>query len=182
MDLYTFSVKLANALAWPLCLFMIFIILKHPIIALLERLKHLNFKGLNADFINEANSFIEDVPKKLPKPTKPTAEQLWKIKELSKLSPRSAIFSAWIDVKSIVKIAAHKHNLIDAKTNQFNIIHVVSQLEADNRIQKGVVEMFLKLRHLKNDAVHLKEDSINATTAEEVAYIANKLVKSFEEV
>ena len=181
MDNLTFVVELVKALAWPVGIIAIALILKNPIIELLKQLKSLNVKGVHFDFGKEVSSVAKEASGKLPETIAEPTEKIQKTMELARLSPRGAVLEAWIDVESALKTAARRHALIDDTISPFNDRHVIFQLEMDTRIGKGAVEMFEKLRQLRNDAVHLKENSIDSNSAVEFVNIANRLVRSFEE-
>ena len=133
------------------------------------------------DFDREVSSVAMEASEKLPPTTETPVVQTDKIYELARLSPRGAVLEAWIDVETALEAAAKRYGLVDETTNTFHSRNVIFKLEVSSKIGRGVVEMFEKLRRLRNDAVHLKENSIDPKSAIDFVNIANRIVKSFEE-
>ena len=155
MDILNFISKVVQAIAWPVGIIVVVLILKGPIIERFRHIKSLNYKGFQVDFGKELESVKQEANTQLPLPENSTIETNEKLKELASLSPRGAVLEAWINVEAALKAAASRHGLIDDKINPFSANHVIFQLEVSGDIGKGVVNMFKKLKHLRNEAVHL---------------------------
>lgn len=176
-------VKLVEALAWPITILIIIFLFKKELAKIFTRLSSFKYKEFEAQF-NLGLDTAEEKAKELPIEQRGdikltgSAEVVFdskyaRLREIAKLSPRSAISSAWFEVENVL----YEINKESLKYNapSFKLSQVLNDLVKKELISNSANDIFRELRQLRNQSVHYPEFAINQDEAERYIDVALKL-------
>lgn len=177
MDILTFISNLITALAWPIAVVIIVLILKDPLVGLLRNIKRFKFKDAELDF-KEAATELQQIDHANIKQITLDKNQL----ELAKLSPRGAILESWLELEDILSSTAGKQGIpstrpggLHGKQVPLDSLSFAQMLSASGKISASSYDLFQKLRQIRNKAVHVTDNVINQEDAETFIRLVTEL-------
>ena len=171
-----FIASFVTALAWPVAVLVIALILREPLKGLIPMLQRMKYKDFEMEFGRKLAEAREEagVENELTSTAEPTPEEV-RILELARVSPRAAVTEAWRWVE-LASLEAARSLLGEKFQNKTFTYQAIRKLEQDERIDRGAVLLMRDLRGLRNDAVHSPEFAIPPEAALEYARTARQLV------
>lgn len=179
MDWLTFIVELVKALAWPLAVLLVFVVIRRPLLGLFPSLVRLKYKDLEFDFGRRLEETAAEVAT-LPAPQHGALPEATddRLLRLAESSPRAAILEAWIKLESAAMEAARKRR-IDIPTNILRTpLELINFLEEEGIIDARQATIFNELRGLRNSAAHALSFEPSTAAAIEYVRLAGKLERS----
>lgn len=166
MEISRFLSEVINAVAWPVTVITLVLMLKKPILALLPNLQHLKYKDFELKFSEEIKALKNEASK--TKNKKHNDGVMYSLEDsplerLASYSPRAAIMEAWGRVEAAAAAVAGKYDLDKLSVN--NMVGLGECLYQDKFIDKKQLNIFNKLHQLRNKAVHANEFELNITDA-----------------
>lgn len=171
MDILTFISEVAKALAWPVAVVLLVLMLKKPLTELIPLLRKLKYKELEVEFSKEvaelkANAELPTITSSL----EPLLEaECNRLSNLASFSPCVAVIEAWVDVESAAtEVASSFWNQgpSDIMRKSPNLGEYLFQCKVINEAQ---LKTFNKLRELRNKAVQAVELDLSENDAK--AYV-----------
>ncbi|WP_080962056.1 hypothetical protein [Chromobacterium subtsugae] len=164
MDNLTFTSEAIKSLTWPLTVIVIVRMLRKPITELLPFIKKLKYKEFEMEFAKEvAELKAEAKVLELSSAKEVTEEKITenRLLQLVQFSSRAAIMEAWIEVETAAtEVASSFWNEPPSDTfrNHSKIGEYLLQCKV---IDKKQLEIFNKLKHLRNKAAHAEELNVS---------------------
>lgn len=179
MDALTFISEIIKSLAWPAAVVSLVIMLKKPIAQLIPLLRKLKYKELEMEFSKEiaelkaeASVPISSVGQSTSTQTSPANRLL----QLVNFSTRAAIMEAWLEVEAAAtEVASSFWNEPPSDTLR-NYPKLGEYLLQCQVIDKKQLEIFNKLRQLRNKAAHAEELNLSESDAKSYIELASALV------
>lgn len=178
MDGLTFVSEIIKALAWPTTIIITVYLLKTPIIELLPFMKKLKYKELELEFSQEVMALKADVSEistlEIDKANNLVTSKAF---ELVAFSTRTAIMEAWIELETVaVEVASSLWNQSPSETMR-NMPRLAEYLYKSKIIDDKQLNIFQRLRQLRNKAAHAEELNLSEKDAQEYIIMASSLVK-----
>jgi hypothetical protein len=155
MDILTFIAELIRALAWPLSVLAIFIVLRKQIVDRIPLLNRLKYKDFEIEFgkeVAEAKDIIhKESSKTLPEKIAPSSYDYYET--LAEASPRGAILEAWISFESSAMSSLQALKLT-LQRGPIPFPELLRKMKEAELISKEEETSLSKLRKLRNTAVH----------------------------
>ena len=178
MDTLTFISNVIQALAWPLTLLILILLLRTPITNLIPLIQRLRYKDLELEFgqrVEEAKvEAAQELPEAAEEPT-PLGPEREAIVRLAEISPRAAVLEAWRRVElatlATAKIASGDNLPIKVKPFQ-----AIRALEQNERIERSAINLLKELRSLRNEAAHAPQFALSQESALEYTALAENVV------
>lgn len=188
MDCLTFIAKLAETLAWPVVVVMVFFGLKDKGLELIPILRKLKYKEFEAEFGEGVREIGETLP--LPKETgavkaeqkaEPSGlhEQLLRLAETA---PRAAVLEAWLQVEHAAQRLVSRTGVADRSLRMVGPSIMRTYLERTGALSPKQQEGFNKLRALRNKVVHYVEVSLPLDEVLEYVELALALAAQFDKL
>ena len=185
MDLLVFIVEMTKALAWPIVVVFLFLVLRKQISGLLSELRHLKYKDIEADFGKKIESISIEADKAgLPpvsekveiEPEKEYVLPDLRFKQIANSLPRAAIIETWIDIESALRDLARRHKIDANVVTSF----LVRALLLGGLLSAADMKILNDLRSLRNTAVH--KERLNLTSEDAMAYrnIALRIIEELK--
>ncbi len=179
MDGLTFIAEIVKAIAWPVTVIILFLILKQPILSLFPLIQRLRFQALEIDFSRQVEALALEVRRQLP-PYRSLTESETQMyahwKELAPLSPRAVVLEAWIPLEQAASEASRQHGL-NLKSSEVRAPLILGQaLEEAGILDDNTSTIYHQLRNLRNAAVHASDFAFTPEAAIEYADLALRLV------
>jgi hypothetical protein len=177
VDWQTFIVQLVGALAWPVTVLIIFLILRRQLLALIPMLTRLRFRDLELDFGRRVQELANEARQQLA-PLNGAQEQdrmreNWL--ELAQISPRAVVLEAWLQLEKAA-IEAARQNGLDLKSAELKTPLILGQALEDASILNGdTAGIYHQLRNLRNAAAHASDFAFTSESAIEYADLATRL-------
>lgn len=181
MDKLTFFASLAKSLAWPVAAFGIALVCRNDLAEVLGRVKRIKHKDTEIDFSAKLGKVRADANESLPPSGESQTETSRKTEKLAELSPRGAILEAWLEVEAALYEMAKRYGVVENEARSLDINMLRIQLSDYNPMGLGAYEMLDKLRHLRNEAVHLQDKDIDPAAAIEYSNLAKRMVSLLDE-
>jgi hypothetical protein len=178
MDWLTFWTEVIKALAWPVTVFAIFLILRRPLTRLIPYLQRLRFRDIELDFGKQVEELAAEFHRELPtqpallEPSRQLREH-WE--KLAPLSPRAVVLEAWLHLEEAAIEASRRHGLKLTSRELRSPILLGHALEEAEIIDESKLEIFHRLRNLRNAAAHASEFEFDPESALEYADLALRL-------
>jgi len=193
VDKFTFIAALAQAIVWPAVVLMLMLLLRNPLRDLIPSLRKLKYKEMEIEFSLEIAElkarYQPDLEKMRPvastqvndPATEPTPRRIGKdpfksystrrdeLLQMVRFSKRVEIMEAWLEVESAaVEIASSLWLLgpSDSLRSNLNLGQYLVQCRVINQTQ---LEIFNRLRDLRNRATHAQ--SLDLSEADASAYV-----------
>lgn len=180
MDWLTFIAQLINALAWPITVLIIILILRRPLSELFPLVRSLRFQGIELDFgrqvqalANEAHSELTRLRGILDSGEAERAQWV----EMAQVSPRAAVLESWIQLEKAAIEACRRHDLNLKSVELHSPIVLGKALEEAGILEGNTPMIYHQLRNLRNTAAHASEFSFTPDSAIEYADLAARLTE-----
>ncbi len=180
MDLLTFIAELVKALAWPAAVLIIFLFLRKPILELIPLLQRIKYGGLEIDFGKRIQELAVEADQALPAPARPgkTSEYIEKsMTNLAYISPRAAVLEAWLELEEAAVSAAKRRGLNLTSQEERSPIALGSALERSGILDHKQMEIYTRLRNLRNAAAHATDFSFEPQAAIDYSELASRLAE-----
>jgi hypothetical protein len=175
MDWPTFTVEIVKALAWPGATITGLVMLRQPIAGLIPLMQKLKYKDLELEFGKQVQEAKEEAAEELPASTVVAAlpsGQSDPIRELARVSPRSAVLESWRGVEAASLEAASRNGISLGFRDASSPVRVIRALERASVVEPGFMGLFHDLRGLRNQAAHAPDFALSADAAMEYAQLA----------
>lgn len=176
-----YFVEIIKALSWPIAIIWLGYLFKGEIRNLFARVSTLKYKDIEAKFEKELQYIDNELSQTNPAPPKElTIEHINKQEQLlriAEVSPRAAIMEAWINIETAAKRAGLTSGSAMPRVFPQNI---VEHLLKNKNLPESSIELFHKLRQLRNQAAHLPEFAISQNEAEKYLEISSKITELLE--
>jgi hypothetical protein len=184
MDTLTFVAEMVKALAWPITVIVVLILLRRHILALLPLIRKLRLKEFEIEFAEKVDELKDEAPRALRHmPARPAsaAEQAEQqvIRQLADISPRAAVVEAWRVVEKTALELLRARKKIELPSDRMppsdlgKLLHMTGALDSDQ------LWLFNKLRKLRNRAVHEDFSDVDREAVLEYIEMANGLTRYF---
>jgi hypothetical protein len=178
MDPLTFVVELVKALAWPVTALIILFVLRRPIEKLLPLVQRVKYGGIELDFGLQVQELAVKLSRELPasleagEASRRTREHL---NRLSEYSPRAVVLEGWLLLEEAAIEASKSRDLKLSSRELRSPILLGHALERAGIFDEDMLEIFHRLRNLRNAAAHASEYSFSPESAREYAALAIRL-------
>lgn len=177
MDWLTFVTELIKALAWPITILIIIIVLRKPLANLIPTLQRLRYRDLEIEFGRSVQELASEAKKELPaagvaEAGRPAVDRLV---ELAQLSPRAVVLESWLEVEEAAVEAAQRRGLNLPYRDLRSPILLGQALEQSGILDESKAQIFHRLRILRNAAAHASEFAFAPDSAVEYADLAMRL-------
>jgi len=179
VDALSFVVEMVKALAWPIMVLVLVLLLRRPIAQLVPLLTRLKYKDLELEFGRRVAEVTAEAGEELPPPHKrpfPEAAADQILGELAGISPRAAVTEAWRQVEVAAVDAAVRNDIHLSPTEATSPARVLRALERHRVIDAGKLGLVHDLRGLRNQAVHSPEFAVTRAAALEYTLVARRMV------
>ncbi len=180
MDWLTFAAQLISALAWPVTVLLMILILRRPLTALFPLLQRLRFQGIELDFSRQVHALAFEARDQLPgvrgvlDADEPLRDQ-WV--ELAQFSPRAVVLEAWLYLEKAAIEASRRHGLKLKSADLRSPLVLGQALEEAGILEGNTATIYHRLRNLRNAAVHASEFAFTPDSAIEYADLAARLTE-----
>lgn len=180
MDWLTFAAELIKALAWPVSVIIIFLLLRRPLLGLFPYIRRLSVQGVELDFNRQVHALAVEARRQLPPlrgviDAEEPLHEHWI--ELAQFSPRAVVLEAWVQLEKAAIEAARRHG-VSLKSVELRSPLVLGQaLEEAGVLEGETPAIYHQLRNLRNAAAHASDFSFNADSAIEYADLAARLTE-----
>lgn len=183
MDRLTFAAEFIKAAAWPVATIITILLAKDPLVHTIRELKSLKWNKLEVEFDKEVKE-TKAVADRLLLPT-PTSEDVTindaqsRLLKLAEVSPKSAVFEAWLNVERELDSYLERHKDSDIALSTAGILEKVSILRKKELLDDHRILLLDSLRQLRNKAVHEHENGITEDSALSYISMAEELIRFF---
>lgn len=159
MDVLTFistviasTASLCGSCIWPFTIFLLILILKDPLLALLDHLRRVKLGDmLEVELARELKEEAQEAGLDLL-PRRPEVEsQAEELRRLATVNPRGAVLEAWLLVEDTLRSLAQT---IDLPAEHVPSAGIVARLLDREVIAPQLASVIKELRHIRNLAVH----------------------------
>jgi hypothetical protein len=178
MTLLQFIATVIQAIAWPVAVLVIVVLLRKPIKSILPNLTKLRYKDFELDFRRELNE-ISDIAKSSnvsfdqytpardsPGGPKSASDLLDEATALASDFPEPAVAVAWSAVEGDLLGAVERNTETDAYRRK-SASHLIKLLDDRNVIDAGTVEVLRRMQKLRNIAVHERWNAFGGISSDE---------------
>ncbi|MGF2734483.1 hypothetical protein [Marinobacter sp. DUT-1] len=185
MDFLDFTAATIKALAWPIAVVVIVILLRAEVANLLARITKIKHKDSEIDLAQEVEAAAISADKALGAVTEADSDsERARINRLAEDSPRGAILDAWLSVEEAMTDYEKRHGIEYANSHTAPH-HRIQSIQWNNldtpALGQGVLQMLDKLRRIRNDAVHGTDSDVTPETARNYADLAARVKAKLEE-
>jgi len=180
MDILTFISELIKSVAWPVTAVALVALLRKPIVELIPLLRRLKYKELELEFAQEilelkaeAAVIAQEKGEEAPSGSSTPSNLL----NLVAFSTRAAIMEAWLEVESAAVSVASSfwgQSSSDTFKNTQKLGEYLLQCKV---IDEKQLDVFNKLRQLRNKATHAQELNLSENDARSYVQLASDLAK-----
>lgn len=174
MNAFSFTAEVIKALAWPVAVVLVALMIRKPVIELLPFLRRLKYKEIEFEFSKELAQLKSEVvaseAANSPK-TSPAAEGATnnRLLNLASISTSAAILEAWAELES-VSIAVASAFWNEASNDVFKSYPKLGEYLLQCKvIDQKQLAIYNKLRELRNKAAHAID--LNLTESEARTYV-----------
>ncbi|MDE0127981.1 MAG: hypothetical protein OXQ86_00245 [Gammaproteobacteria bacterium] len=171
-----FIVSLVDSLSWPISIFLLVLILRRPIVQLLERTASIRWGDKRIEFDNSLTDVRENVDRTFqessdigldPSSNQQALDSLHKAFEYRSKHPRRAIIEAWLEVEEALDAAIERLELYESYSKHRNAGLAIRLLRSAEQLRGEWVEALKGLRRLRNKAAHDRHFDLEPDQAEE---------------
>ncbi len=180
MDSLTFVAEIVKALAWPVTVLIILVVLRDPLRQLIPLLQRLRYGGVELDFGQRVQELAAEARQQLPASaaTGPEIKPLRdRLDQLAQLSPRATVLEAWLELENAAIEATKRHGLNLTSREQRSPILLGDALERAGILDESKQEIYYRLRNLRNAAAHASDFAFDSSSAVEYADTALRLAE-----
>lgn len=184
MDWPTFSVRMVEALVWPLTVVVLAVVLRRYLRTLFAALNKVSWMGVEAEF-NQKLQTIEiaadraqlpssrDIERLVVGSPEPAADKYWR---LANVSPRAAIVEAWRDVELAAEQLGERLKLVNPGESAYRVVEKsVHALTGPTGPDNKWLEVYRELQDLRNRAAHSTRFDLDAKQAYDYSLLASRL-------
>lgn len=184
MDWLQFVASVVGSLAWPATVIGGFFILKNPLSMLFPFVERFRYKDFELEFRKSLQDLAEKSRDEPPFPVAeplPAASSRDKLYSLAEISPRSAILEAWLLVETAAAETIQKRSLSPAeKASGLAPLRIGDILRRGGVLGPAQMEIFNRLRELRNKAVHIGDSTFHLQEVKEYIDLASSLASRIE--
>jgi hypothetical protein len=180
VDWLTFIAAIIKSVAWPITLLIVVYIFRREVSEIVSNLTGLRYKHLELKFgrqLEESNLLADNA--QLPVPERPQyafagAPELRfpdDVRKLAYRSPREAVLEAWL----LLEEAARARLAAEGYDTRKNSTKTIQLIEEKQLLSKDALELFRKLRKLRNQVVHDRTIWLTPQLADEFVLVAERL-------
>lgn len=176
MDWLQFSAAIVSAIAWPITVVILAVLLRSPLAKLIPMVRSLKYKDLHIDLSEKLEAVKGELDAHSSQDGQPsyvTASP--SVLELARIDPRAAVFGAWVDVERAMTEMATKAGV----SLTGSPVSIASELHAIGALNEFELQTFRDLRRIRNDAVHLTAKDVSydeaASMAEMCQWMAHRI-------
>jgi hypothetical protein len=186
MDPLSAVVELVKALAWPVSVFAIILLLRRPIQGLISSIREgsVKYKDLEFSFkrdLEEARQSIKlpegQAARALPAPQEPEITDLM---ALAETAPRAAVIEAWARLEVASAEWVQKHAPPDVRTQLKPHAMFRELLRQQGLLPPGAMKALQKLRDIRNRTVHTPEFQPSVDDAEEYVLLSFAVIEDLQ--
>lgn len=181
MDVLTFIAQALAATAWPICVLVIVVMLRRPVIDLIPSLRKLKWKGLEAEFekgLVQARQLIDAEATQLSASKQSFPEKDRKLLDnLAGAAPRYVVLESWREVEEALLRTARTIGAPEKLQRARASTVAADSLLKGGEIGNAEFQVITILRNLRNRAVHEREFELSSDDAVEYADAARWLVE-----
>ena len=174
MDALTFTAEMIKALAWPVAVVIVSLMVRKPVIQLLPLLRRLKYKEIELEFVKELAQLksevteIESAENKKSTSSDPITSSN-RLLNIASISTSAAILEAWSELESVSLAVASSFWAQPPSDTFKNYPKLGEYLLQCKVINEKQLVVFNKLRELRNKAAHAVD--LNLSEAEARTYI-----------
>lgn len=167
MNGFEFFAAIIDSLAWPAALFGMLFLFRRQVAALLPYMERLRYKDFELEFRESVHQLAEESKDLMDelKEEKPIEEGPLDftdcLYQLSEISPRAAILEAWLNVEANAVAALRARKIAPEEIGKIVPLKIARMLQKTQTLGQDEMEIFHKLRSLRNRAVHLGEVNLD---------------------
>jgi hypothetical protein len=156
MDGLQFTSSIIGFLAWPAAVVWVAYLLRSPLAKLIPRVRAVKYGDLHVDIGEQIEAAKEQAEAESETAPAAPPEPPPSYKSLALADPRAAILSSWLPVEGELNELASRHGIEKSST-----FKQLEHLQKAGVLSTSLINTLLKLRHIRNTAVHLTGDSVN---------------------
>jgi hypothetical protein len=182
MDWLSFIAAMARALAWPLTVLGIFLVLRRPLTGLIPVVARLKYKDLELDFdrrLAEASAEAAALPGAQRGEALPAGDGA--LIGLAAVAPRAAILEAWLRLEAAALAAARRRGTAEPLSSLRAPARLIEALEELGIVDARQAAVFHELRSLRNSAAHALGFEPTPDAARDYVRLAARLEQSLAE-
>lgn len=182
MDRLTFIIEIIKSVSWPLTALVIVLILRKPIIALPSLIKKLKIKDVEIEFDKKVKELKEEALMQFPvvEQDESRLKRNRFLIDLAQISPRSAILESWIELENISLKSLREKQDGTGGLSSIPPMELGDLLNERGILDENKIEIYHKLRNLRNAAVHATDLKVTSLVATEYISLANSLTAYIE--
>lgn len=178
MDWLQFIAAIVGSLAWPVTLIVGFFVLKSQLPAIFPFVERLKYKDLEVEFRQSVRELAEKSRAALPppEPDEQASAPRNRLYALAEISPRSAILEAWLEVEAAAAdVLQSRDPSLASKVRMAPPLRIGELLNRREIINGQQLEIFHRLRDLRNKAVHIADATFQTSEVTEYIELASGL-------
>ncbi len=178
MDWLTFTTKIIEALAWPVSIVVVFLIIRRPFLKSVPFLRKLKYSDVELEFSQEISSLRKDLSQASTEGSphiltpSPIPER---IIQLSAVSTRSAVLESWKEVETAVIEAAKRTKRLSDKMPNMSLDDLMAELEKDGGIRNQLASFYRRQKTLTERYNYSKGVKVDTEEALELIDVNLKL-------
>jgi len=174
VDTLTFIVELSKAIAWPVSVVLLVLIMRRPLVGLIPLLRRVKYKDFEVDFDRRLEEVKEEAALQLPSPPAqqaPPSEPETRMVKLAEVSPRAAVLESWRALENLLQEAAKGYLIAQGRQPaNLSAIEAIQLLQQSERLSPETLRLLRRLRSLRNDAAHAPQFAL--TTGSALEYVS----------
>jgi len=160
MGWLTFISSVISSLAWPVTVIVAFFLLKNNLGSLFPFIERLKYKDFELEFRKSIEKLVEKSKTAIPAPVEehrssPASQLRDRLFNIAEISSRSAIIEAWLQVESAAADVIENRKLTTSFKRTIAPLRFAELLSRNEILDSSQMEIFHKLRDLRNKAVHI---------------------------
>lgn len=180
MNYLEFIAAAIGALAWPVAVIVLGLILRSPLRRVLLSLTRVKYKDVEIDFGRELSQIeaqaksieLKPVPVRNEGARKNAAELLRDAARLAEEFPEPAVAVGWSAVEQELQAAAARLGLAADQAARFNPARIIAALRDAGHLDDQMHAILNRMRNLRNVAVHGHHGTAPVTTDEAREFLA----------
>jgi hypothetical protein len=177
MDILTFVSEMAKALAWPVTVLLILLLIRRPLLEYIPFVRRLRYGDLELDFEREVVQLSAKASRALPS----SEGARPRLTQTAYISPRAAVLEAWLELEAVAMEASKRHGLALTSREMRSPLELGQALEKAGVLSGEKLEIYHRLRNLRNAAAHATHFAFDPEVAIEYADLADRLVQHLRE-
>ena len=176
MDWLSFFASIVGSLAWPLTIVAGFFILRDNLLALFPFIERFKYKDFEVEFRRSVQELTAQSRTVLPVQEAEDDIPQDPLYALAEVSPRSAILEAWLQVETAGAEALQSSEpKMATRTSMIAPLRLGEYLRRREIISGQQLEIFHRLRELRNKAVHVGDVTFQLDEVAEYIALATSL-------